>query len=510
MVSTSTDLTAASLKSAFASLPEESIIRNPVDIERRYHRNVTALSRLIPLALRPGTVDEVRAIVTEANARRIPIYPFSTGKNWGMGSKLPVTDGCVVVDLSRLNRILEVNEPSRYAVIEPGVTQGQLANHLAENHPDLTFNLTGAFGETSVLGNTLERGDGSHARIDDLIAMRGILGSGEPFAIGGHFGTAGADAAHVMRYAAGPDLVGLFSQSNFGIVTEMVFKLLPRADKRGLFWGIAVDAKLTELFERLQRIFAQRIALPAMTNVGYANRFEQARTTLGDTTADLRLTGELWNFYIIFDGSAKLSRAIHEELHERLGSCCLETGFYDHGGDTHALPPHLKPLIRPLAGFPDYESIRTVYRLTGMEPPANPQDLNVDHTAFGMKSYVGIVPPLPEHVRNAADLVAAVRRRFLLNIKPSFFGDGRCLVTIHFKSTDPAQVAAAEQAELALWEQMTTAGYMPYRASVDQMQRLIDVRPEFFSLVSRIKSVLDPNHIIAPGRYCPPGGVSTS
>lgn len=491
------------LNAAFRFLPDECVVRDPADIERRYVRNVTALRRDIPLVLRPRSIDDVKEIVAEANARQIALYPISTGKNWGLGSKLPVTDGGVVVDLSGLNRIVEINESLRYAVIEPGVTQGQLANYLAELHPSLTFNLTGAFGETSILGNTLERGDGGYARIDDLIALRGILGSGKPFAAGGHFGATGIDASHVTRYAAGPDLVGLFSQSNFGIVTQMVFRLLPRAEKRNLFWGIAEDAKLCELFDRLQRLFAQRVVNPAMVNVGYANRFEQARSTLGDNTAEKRLTGDWWGFYLTFDGSKMLSQVIREELQDHLSPCCLQTGSYEDGGDASTLPPHLKPIVRPLSGHPDYDSIRLVYKLTGVTAPDNPMELDVDQTAFGMKSFVGIVPPLGQHARRAADIVAAIRKEFGLNIKPSFFGDGRFLNTIHFLTTDPKQVTAAEDAEAVIWDAMIAEGYMPYRASIDQMERLMKVRPEFFELIAQLKSVFDPNQIIAPGRYCP-------
>ena len=48
-----------------------------------------------------------------------------------------------------------------------------------------------------------------------------------------------------------------------------------------------------------------------------------------------------------------------------------------------------------------------------------------------------------------------------------------------------------------------SAGFAPYRVSIDQMQRLVDSRPEFFQLVSTLKKMLDPNGIIAPGRYAP-------
>jgi 4-cresol dehydrogenase (hydroxylating) flavoprotein subunit len=492
-----------SLVTAFAMLPEGSVIRDASEIGRRYQRNVTALSRSIPMVLRPENAQQVAAIVEEANVRGIALYPISTGKNWGLGSKLPVTDGTVLLDLSRLNRIVEINEPLRYAVLEPGVTQGQLAHYLAEHHPSLTFNLTGTFGETSIVGNTLERGDGMYARIDDLIALHGILGNGEPFSVGGHGGSSGADTSHVMRYAAGPDLVGLFTQSNFGVITQMVFRLLPWAERRHLFWGVAEDARLAELFDRLQHLFTQRIVQPGRVNVGYANRFEQARSTLGDKTADMRYTGELWNYHIIVDGSIKLTNVILEELRDQLAPCCVETGHFEMGGDPASLPPFLKPGVRPFSGFPDHDNIRLVYKLTGVEPPADPLDLDVDQTPFGMKSYVAIVPPLGEHIRKAAELIAAVRKRFKLNIKPSFFGDGRTLVTIHFVATDVQQVNAAEQADTAIWESMTQAGYMPYRVAIDRMEQLVNTRPEVFALAAHIKTVFDPKNVISPGRYCP-------
>jgi 4-cresol dehydrogenase (hydroxylating) len=490
--------------SAFAFLPQDCLIRDAVAIEKRYQHNVTALTRAIPLVLRPNNAEQIPAIIAEANERHIALYPISTGKNWGMGSKLPVTDGCVVLDLSRLNRIIEVNEALRYAVLEPGVTQSQLANYLAELHPTLSFNLTGNVGETSIVGNTLERGDGSHARIDDMIAVRGILGDGTPFEVGGHFGAKGADTSHVMRYVAGPDLVGLFSQSNFGVVTQMVFRLQPRAQKRYLFWGVAENANLPKLFDRLQWLYTQRLIInPAMVNIGYENRFQQARSTLGDKSADLRFTGQLWNFYIVVDGSIKLSQAIITELHEQLDPCCLDTGHCANDDDTSKLPAHLQPLAQPLKGYPDSSSLRMIYALTKTEPPADPKEMDADQLPFGMKSIVAIVPPVGEHVRKAADIIAGVREEFKVNTKDSFFGDGRFLVTMHFVRTDANQVTAAEQAQVAIWDRLTAAGYMPYRVPVDGMERLVASRPDFFAHVKKLKEALDPNGIIAPGRYAP-------
>jgi 4-cresol dehydrogenase (hydroxylating) len=52
--------------------------------------------RVVLLVLRPSSEDEIRRIVELANEHRIALYAFSTGKNWGLGSKLPVINGCVL------------------------------------------------------------------------------------------------------------------------------------------------------------------------------------------------------------------------------------------------------------------------------------------------------------------------------------------------------------------------------------------------------------------------------
>src|SRR5262249_41844934 len=131
----------------------------------------------------------------------------------------------------------------------------------------------------------------------------------------------------------------------------------------------------------------------------------------------------------------------------------------------------------------------------------DPLALDPDETPFGMKTCIPIVPPRGADARRVARICSELRNRFALNVKPSFFGDGRALITIHFRSDDPEQVHQAERFERALWDELVAAGFPPYRASIDQMNRLVALQPEFFDLVARLKSVLDPNRIISPGRY---------
>jgi 4-cresol dehydrogenase (hydroxylating) len=486
-------------------LPADAVIDDPSDIERRYLHNVTALARRVPLVLRPCEEKEVASIVAVANAHRVPLYPFSTGKNWGLGSKLPVVDGCVLVDLSRMDRIVEVSDPFAYAILEPGVTQAQLADHLAEQHPALTLNFTGSFGHTSIVGNVLERGDGAWARADDLLGVRGILGDGTPFQVGGLWERVGSgDPSHHSRFTAGPDLVGMFGQSSFGIVTQMAFRLIRKPERCYLFWGIAEDDRLERVIDTLAHFAAQGTVNRGSSNVGYANRFVQAERSLSEAGGIAIPDPEPWNLYVVVPGTAPSADAAVDQLAKAFEPLCTSSGAFraDTGADPYAaLPQFLHPLVKPLLGSPDMESIKLIYQLTGTSLPADPLALDPDETPFGMKCYIPIVPPRGEDARRCARIVEEIRDRFALNVKLSFFGDGRTLITIHFRSDDAEQVQRAEHCEKALWDAMATAGFPPYRASIDQMQRLVEQRPAFFDLVARLKMALDPNGIISPGRY---------
>src|SRR5690606_3979345 len=63
--------------------------------------------RLASAAVAPSTVEEVQAVVRAANAHRIPLYPISTGRNLAYGGCAPIYSGSVVLDLKRMNRVIE-------------------------------------------------------------------------------------------------------------------------------------------------------------------------------------------------------------------------------------------------------------------------------------------------------------------------------------------------------------------------------------------------------------------
>ena len=76
--------------------------------------------RVASAAVAPGKVEDVQAVMKIANEYKIPVYPISTGKNLGYGGSAPNLSGSVVLDLKRMNRILDVSERNHSALVEPG------------------------------------------------------------------------------------------------------------------------------------------------------------------------------------------------------------------------------------------------------------------------------------------------------------------------------------------------------------------------------------------------------
>jgi FAD/FMN-containing dehydrogenase len=139
-----------------------------------YRENCLGLERNIPAALQPRSEADVAGIVRIANNCQVPLYTISTGHNWGYGSALPVRDGCVILDLSRMDRILDMDVELGLVTLEPGVTQKQLYDYLESRNLNFFVPTTGAGPTASIVGNALERGFGMTPEEDHFRAITSI------------------------------------------------------------------------------------------------------------------------------------------------------------------------------------------------------------------------------------------------------------------------------------------------------------------------------------------------
>jgi 4-cresol dehydrogenase (hydroxylating) len=180
----------------------------------------------------PSTIDEIREVLKVARAYGLPLWPVSTGRNFAYGGGAPRLRGSVVLDLKRMNRILEVDETLAYALVEPGVTYFDLHAELRRRGLKLWVDPAAA-GWGSVVGNTLERGFGYTPYGDHAAHQCGM----EVMLAGGELVRTGMGAIEIGRAwqlcksGFGPSFDAMFMQSNFGIVTKLGLWLMPRPDE---------------------------------------------------------------------------------------------------------------------------------------------------------------------------------------------------------------------------------------------------------------------------------------
>lgn len=177
-------------------------------------------------AIAPQNVEEIQKILAVARKYKIPLWTVSTGRNYGYGGAAPRQAGCVVLDLKRMNRIIEVNDKHAYAVVEPGVSYHELYQYLQRKNiklwPDPAAPAWGG-----VVGNTADRGVGytpygEHFTVQ--CGMQVVLADGTVVETG--MG-ANASTRNLYKYGHGAWVDGIFTQSNFGIITQMGVWLMP-------------------------------------------------------------------------------------------------------------------------------------------------------------------------------------------------------------------------------------------------------------------------------------------
>ena len=187
-----------------------------------------AEDRIPSAAVAPDGVEQVQKIVRIADAYKIPLWTISTGKNLGYGGASPALSGSVVVDLKRMNRIIEVNDKIHYAVVEPGVSYFDLYRYIQEHNLNVWIDSPDP-GWGSPIGNSLDRGGGRTPMRDHfntICGMEVVLANGEVVRTG-MGALPESEVWHHYKYGFGPYVDGLFTQSNFGIVTRMGIWLMP-------------------------------------------------------------------------------------------------------------------------------------------------------------------------------------------------------------------------------------------------------------------------------------------
>lgn len=227
---------------------EEWVSDHPADLTV-YAKDFTIVPGCRPdIVVLPKTTKNVQGIIRTANKHKTPIVPLSTGFNHG-GLAIPKRGG-ILVDLRRMNELLEIDEESMTATIQPHVRCRALWVEAIKRSTAGGLKLKPAlpitFSSVSVLANYVSRGAagwlvkyGWNAEL--IVNMTWVLPNGKILKTGPsgipRVGNVG------IQYGPGPEISGMFinADGNFGICTEMTIKLFPEKDYKKMYFATSFD-----------------------------------------------------------------------------------------------------------------------------------------------------------------------------------------------------------------------------------------------------------------------------
>ena len=176
----------------------------------------------------PKTTEEVQKIVQLANQENIPVVPMGNGMSLA-GLVIPLKGG-IVLDMKRMNKILEVNTMARYVVVEGGTSQGALKAYLQKHHPTLRHSIPDAPSTTTIAANVSLHGQGRLTNqygfnSDMVTGLEVVLPTGEICRIG----SPSIGPYWISKGPTLPDLSGLFLGwlGCTGVITKVGLKLYP-------------------------------------------------------------------------------------------------------------------------------------------------------------------------------------------------------------------------------------------------------------------------------------------
>jgi 4-cresol dehydrogenase (hydroxylating) len=449
-------------------------------------------------AIAVESVEEVQTVVRLANEHRIPLWPISRGKNYGYGGTAPAMSGTMILDMSRMKRIIEVNPKLGYCIIEPGVGFFDLHEYLTKNNIPLWMGIPGnAWG--SVIGNALERGFsatpyGEHS--SSLCGLEVVLPDGDLVrtATGAMSNSA---TWPLFKPGFGPSWDQMFVQSNFGIVTKAGFWLMPEPESvLTMSMGLPNPEDIGWLTEVLTPL---RLSGVISHNVGVASYMGSATTTsqrrewyqgegaIPDdvVAAIMKKTGAgWWNFSIKLYGLPEVNEA-HRALIEK------------------AVAPHTDRQFR---------ITRWNRGDTGRGGPPSPSvfPLQIVNWHGGRGGHIGFSPALPPDPKQVLEQLARTRaryRQFGVDFSSTFYICGRHLINVNLILYDKDNAEMTERCRqlfAALVDDAAKAGYSEYRTHLSYMDHVAQTfdfnNHALLRLNEKIKDALDPRGILAPGK----------
>lgn len=208
-------------------LPAEALITDP-DVTASYAHDMASFCEAgtPAVVVLPRTVEQVQHVMRTATELRVPVVP--QGARTGLSGAANASDGCIVLSLVRMDRILEISPVDRIAVVEPGVINAVLSR--AVNEHGLYYPPDPSSWETCTIGGNIGTASGGLCCVKYGVTAEYVLGLDVVLADGRLLATGRRTAKGVAGY----DLTRLFvgSEGSLGIVVKAVLALKPQPPRQ--------------------------------------------------------------------------------------------------------------------------------------------------------------------------------------------------------------------------------------------------------------------------------------
>lgn len=487
---------------------------------KRYHINTMGIHRQILAAIKVSSSNQITGIMRIANKHMISIYPISTGNNWGYGSANPIKNNSIILDLSDLNEILNFDDELGYITLEPGVTQKMLFEYFKINKVNYLVPTTGAGPNCSILGNVIERGYGITPLSDhfaSLISLEAILPDGSLYKSPLSDFKA-VEVAKVFKYGIGPYLDGIFTQSNFGVVTKITIALAKKTEHTEVFMFSIKETKDLNHTIKIIREIKQELG-SIVGGINLMNR-ERIKAMFGDKHQNKNI---IWTCVGGLYGPIEIIKQAKRIIKRKLKNLSSPVVFLNKR--TTRLRNNLPNLINKyFFGIPDrMEAMDNFFKILDGVPsemalalayskskktPSLKGNINPAVDDCGLIWFSPLLPIRPNTVEVFVKKIISICKKHkidplitLTTISNQCFDS---TIPILYKKDNVDDKKNAQSCYDELFRECRNMGLMPYRLNIDSMKIYNDEHDlTSVKLIDKIKNAIDVNQVLAPGRYSP-------
>jgi 4-cresol dehydrogenase (hydroxylating) len=459
--------------------------------------DLSGCSREVGGVFRPQSREGVLEIVRSSQRDGVKLHPISCGRNWGFGSRLPVEQKSVVLDLSALRTIRKLDLDQDYVDLEPGVTQGDLDDALTGAGGSHYFNVTGAGRSTSMLGNALERGIGYFgSKKDDLLDLEVVLGNGEVV-------WTKAQPENPHHPGLGPDLTGMFQQSGWGVVIGARMRLRKKPPyMAALLVQMAPTASFVAFLDQIVQLGKEGL----IHSVPHIASRERMISTFGpylppEAIRQFAVAAPEWSGLIPVGGSREMVEALFALVRTRmegLAQCRLIDP------QSCAKEPHLVPALDLALGKPNDFALPSVGYAALPDEPLYKGDLDA-----GRAGLVHVTPTCPANGAAVTRLLQAIDEtrsvfgfaKLAMTLNLVNTGTVAAIISVPFDRANPAGATNAHALARALHRKCGESGFAPYRLGLEDAPHLPAMCPERARLLRGLDHLADPNGVLGASRY---------